>query len=80
MIPTQPQVRAYTTDYLTDGARHWESTADNWESVYVRVRNGLQSIGWEGDAADAAMTASHTDLLKVGGHVDHLRATAKLAT
>lgn len=80
MIPTQPQVRAYNTDHLTDGARHWESAGDNWESVYVRVRNGLQSIGWEGEAADAAMTASDIDLRKVLGHVDHLRATAKLAT
>lgn len=80
MIPTQPELRAYSTDHLTDGARHWENTADNWEAVYVRVRNGLHSIGWEGDAADAAMVASHTDLSKVLGHVDHLRATAKLAT
>jgi hypothetical protein len=34
--------------------------------VYTRVKNQLPSIGREGDAADAAMTASQTDLLKEG--------------
>lgn len=39
----------------------------------------LGSIGWEGDAADAAIQAAHMDAAKVAGHADHLRVTAKTA-
>jgi hypothetical protein len=80
MMPTQSQVKAYTTDHLVSAARHWDDTAGNWEAVFTRVRDQLGSIGWEGDAADAAIQASHMDAAKVATHADQLRAAAKMAS
>ena len=43
------------------------------------MRDQLGSIGWEGDAADAAIQTPHMDAAKVVGHADRLRVTAKTA-
>lgn len=39
MLPTLAQLRAWDTDHLINAANYWTDTADQWEEVFIQLRN-----------------------------------------
>lgn len=79
MTATLSQIRAWSTQHLTDAAGYWSNTADQWEDTFLRMRNQSQAIGWRGAGGDALRQRTGADLSIVSGKADQLRQAARIA-
>jgi hypothetical protein len=79
MVASLSQIRAWSTEHLVDAASSWTKTADQWEDVFVRMRNQSYSIAWQGDGGDGLRQRTGADLPIVSGKADQLRQAAGIA-
>ncbi|GAB2993491.1 hypothetical protein [Mycobacterium bourgelatii] len=79
MLPTLAQLRAWDTDHLINAANYWTDTADQWEEVFIQLRNEAHSVAWSGAGGDAIRERTTADLSIVDGKVTQLRNAAALA-
>jgi hypothetical protein len=79
MVASLSQIRAWSTEHLVDAASSWTTTADQWEDVFVRMRNQSHSIAWKGDGGDGLRQRTGADLPLVSSKADQLRQAAGIA-
>ena len=79
MPATLSQIRAWSTQHLTDAAAYWTQTADRWEDAFLTMRNESHSIAWKGAGGDALRQRTTADLSVVTGKADLLRQAARIA-
>ncbi|ATO63622.1 hypothetical protein BB737_02100 [Mycobacterium avium subsp. hominissuis] len=79
MPVTLSQVRAWTTEHLVNAASYWSKTADQWEDVFLQMRNQSYSITWKGAGGDGLRQRTGADLSVVSGKADQLRKAAGIA-
>ncbi|OCB33699.1 hypothetical protein A5675_21640 [Mycobacterium malmoense] len=79
MAVTLSQIRAWSTQHLTDAASYWSKTADQWEDTFLTMRNQSQSIVWKGAGGDALRQRTGGDYTLVSGKADELRQAAGVA-
>jgi hypothetical protein len=73
------EVRAYTTDHLTDAAQYWEHIADRWEDTTWAVNNQALALDWEGQGYEALKARTNADHLATARHAEKLRDAAGIA-
>ena len=78
-IPSLSQLLAWPTEHLTDAADHWEAVGGRSYGVANEVWRDALSIDWQGKAADALRTATHSDMMTISAVADQLQAAAKVA-
>lgn len=76
---TLSQIRAWSTQHLTDAAAYWTQTADKWEDTFLTMRNESHSVPWQGAGGDALRQRTAEDLSTVTGKADLLRQAAGIA-
>ncbi|WP_293039842.1 hypothetical protein [Mycobacterium sp.] len=79
MAATLSQIRAWSTEHLTDAASHWNRTADQWEDAFLQMRNQSHAIAWKGAGGDALRQRVAADLSTVSGKAAQLRRAAGIA-
>lgn len=79
MAVTLSQIRGWTTDHLTNAAGYWSQTADQWDDVFLTMRNQSQSIAWKGAGGDALRQRTGADYTLVSDKADKLRQAAGIA-
>ncbi|BBY13759.1 hypothetical protein [Mycobacterium marseillense] len=79
MPATLSQIRAWSTEHLTNAASYWTKTADEWEDVFLTMRNQSYAVAWQGAGGDALRQRTSTDLPVVNGKADQLRQAAGVA-
>ncbi|CAM3050917.1 hypothetical protein BST27_14890 [Mycobacterium intermedium] len=79
MLPTLSQLRAWDTEHLINAANNWTATADQWEEVFIQIRNQAHSVAWSGAGGDALRDRTTADLSTVDSKVAQLRNAAALA-
>ncbi len=79
MPATLSQIRAWGTEHLTNAASYWTKTADQWEDVFLQMRNQSYSIAWKGDGGDGLRQRTGADLPIVSSKADQLRQAAGIA-
>lgn len=52
MLPTLSHIRAWDTEHLIEAAYYWTKVADQWEDVFLEMRNRSHFIAWEGAGGD----------------------------
>ncbi|ARG74736.1 hypothetical protein B1T51_09905 [Mycobacterium kansasii] len=52
-MATLSQVRTWSTQHLIEAAGYWTKTADQWEDVFLQMRNQSHTLIWEGAGGDA---------------------------
>jgi hypothetical protein len=78
-LPSLSQLLDWPTEHLTDAAAHWEVVAERNYGLANQVWRDASSVDWEGNAADALRTATHSDMIATGEAADQLQAAAKVA-
>lgn len=78
-MPTLSQILAWDTEHLIEAANYWAKTADQWEDVFLRMRNQSHTIVWEGAGGDALRQRTAADLPIVSAKADQLREAARIA-
>jgi hypothetical protein len=78
-FPGLSQLLAWPTEHLTEAAEYWEAVGGRSYGVANQVWHDALSIDWQGEAADALRTATHTDMLTTGAVADQLQEAAKVA-
>ncbi|MHA7652752.1 hypothetical protein ACX9NE_20065 [Mycobacterium sp. ML4] len=73
MPATLSQIRAWSTEHLIDAAAYWTKTADQWEDVFLQMRNQSYAIAWNGAGGDALRQRTSADLPIVSAKADLLR-------
>ncbi|WP_231986671.1 hypothetical protein [Mycobacterium sp. 852002-40037_SCH5390672] len=76
---TLSQIRAWSTQHLTDAAGYWSKTADQWDDAFLQMRNQSHSIAWKGAGGDALRQRTTSDLSTVSSRADQLRQAAGIA-
>jgi hypothetical protein len=79
MPATLSQIRAWSTEHLINAANYWTRTADQWEDVFLQMRNQSYSLSWQGAGGDALRQRTGADLPVVSGKADQLRQAAEIA-
>lgn len=79
MPATLSQIRAWSTEHLVDAAGFWTKTADQWEDVFLQMRNQSYAIAWQGAGGDALRERTSADLPIVSAKADQLRQAAMIA-
>jgi hypothetical protein len=79
ILASLSQIRAWSTEHLVDAASYWTKTADQWEHVFIRMRNQSYSIAWKGDGGDGLRQRTGADLPIVSSKADQLRQAAGIA-
>jgi hypothetical protein len=79
MPATLSQIRAWSTEHLVDAASYWTTTADQWEDVFLQMRNQSYSIAWQGAGGDGLRQRTGADLPIVNAKADQLRQAAGIA-
>ena len=79
MPTTLSQIRAWSTDHLVDAATYWNKTADQWEDVFVQMRNQSYAMAWQGAGGDGLRQRTGADLPTVSAKADQLRQAAGIA-
>src|SRR5271166_2442209 len=77
--PGLSQLLAWPTEHLTEAADHWETVGERSYGVANGVWRDALSIDWQGKAADALRTATHSDMMTTSAVADQLQAAAKVA-
>lgn len=62
MVLTLSQVQAWRTEHLIEAATYWSKTADQWEDVFLQMRNQSHTLVWEGAGGDALRQRTGADL------------------
>jgi len=78
-LPCLSQLLEWPTEHLTDAAEHWEVVAERNYALANQVWRDASSVDWEGQAADALRTATHSDMMAVSAAADQLQTAAKVA-
>jgi hypothetical protein len=78
-LPGLSQLMAWPTEHLTDAAERWEAVAQRSYGVANQIWQDASSVEWQGRAADALRTATHSDMMATGAAADHLQSAAKVA-
>jgi len=78
-LPDLSQLVAWPTDHLTDAAEHWEAVAERNYGVANQIWQDASSVEWQGDAANALRSATHSDMLATSAAADHLQRAAQIA-
>jgi hypothetical protein len=71
--PTLTQIRDYQPIHLIDAAPYWSEQADHWRFHTAGAHQDLDSLGWTGINASAAIpaaAATHATALAASGPVD----------
>lgn len=79
MPATLSQIRAWRTEHLVDAAGYWTKTADQWEDVFLQMRNQSYAITWNGAGGDGLRQRTSADLPIVSAKADLLRQAAGIA-
>ncbi|KAA1250871.1 hypothetical protein F0Q45_07415 [Mycobacterium simiae] len=79
MPATLSQIRAWSTEHLIDAASYWTRTADQWEDVFLQMRNQSYAITWNGAGGDALRERTGADLPIVSAKADQLGQAAAIA-
>ena len=79
MLPTLSQIQAWDTEHLIEAATYWSKTANQWEDVFLRMRNQSHTIIWEGAGGDGLRQRTSADLQIVSGIADQLRQATRIA-
>ncbi|QUR68930.1 hypothetical protein [Mycobacterium spongiae] len=79
MVATLSQVRAWSTEHLVDAATYWTTTADQWEDVFLQMRNQSHTVTWQGAGGDALRSRTGADLAVVSAKADQLRQASTIA-
>ncbi|MBX9979728.1 MAG: hypothetical protein K2Z76_09155 [Mycobacterium gordonae] len=79
MAPTLSEISAWDTEHLIAAARHWTTTADRWEDVFLDMRNEAHFLVWEGAGGEGLRQRTSDDLSIVSGKVDQLRQASAVA-
>ncbi|VBA54935.1 hypothetical protein LAUMK142_04877 [Mycobacterium pseudokansasii] len=78
-MATLSQVRAWSTEHLIEAAGYWTRTADQWEDVFLRMRNQSHTLVWEGAGGDALRQRTGADFAVVSAKAEQLRQASKIA-
>lgn len=78
-LPSLSQLFAWSTEHLTDAAERWEVVAERNYGLANQVWQDASSVDWQGHAADALRTATHSDMIATGAAADQLQTAAKVA-
>ena len=78
-LPGLSQLLAWPTEHLTDAAEHWEVVAARNYGLASQVWRDASSVDWQGHAADALRTDTHSDMIAASAAADQLQAAAKVA-
>ncbi|VBA61453.1 hypothetical protein LAUMK41_04829 [Mycobacterium attenuatum] len=78
-MATLSQVRAWSTEHLIEAAGYWTKTADQWEDVFLQMRNQSHTLVWEGAGGDALRERTGADFTVVSAKADQLRQASKIA-
>lgn len=79
MVPTLSQVRTWSTEHLIEAATYGTKTADQWEDVFLHMRNQSHTLVWEGAGGEALRTRTGADFAVVSAKADQLRQASKIA-
>lgn len=79
MPATLSQIRAWRTEPLVEAASYWTATADQWEDVFLQMRNGSYAVAWHGAGGDELRQRTGADLPLVSAKADQLRRAAGIA-
>src|ERR1700722_13440630 len=77
-LPSLSQLLDWPTQHLTDAAEDWEVVAERNYGLANQVWRDASSVDWQGHAADALRTATHSDMIAASAAADQLQAAAKL--
>jgi hypothetical protein len=78
-LPSLSQLLDWPTEHLTDAAEQWEAVAERNYGLANQVWRDASSVDWQGHAADALRTATHSDMIATSAAADQLQAAAKVA-
>ena len=78
-LPSLSQLFDWSTEHLTDAAEHWEVVAERNYGLANQVWQDASSVDWQGHAADALRTATHSDMIATSAAADQLQKAAKVA-
>jgi hypothetical protein len=78
-FPGLSELLAWPTDHLAEAADYWQTIGERCYGVTNQVWCDALSIDWQGEAADALRTATHSDMLTTSAVADQLQAAAKVA-
>ncbi|MFV1503223.1 hypothetical protein [Mycobacterium kansasii] len=78
-MATLSQVRTWSTQHLIEAAGYWTKTADQWEDVFLQMRNQSHTLMWEGAGGDALRARTGADFTVVSAKADQLRQASKIA-
>jgi hypothetical protein len=78
-LPSLSQLLDWPTEHLTDAAEHWEVVAERNYGLANQVWRDASSIDWQGHAADALRTGTHSDMIAASAAADQLQTAAKVA-
>ncbi|MFZ0231308.1 MAG: hypothetical protein WA622_05470 [Mycobacterium sp.] len=77
--PSLSQLLDWPTEHLTDAAEHWEAVAERNYGLANQVWQDASFVDWQGNAADALRTATHSDMIAASAAADQLQTAAKVA-
>ncbi|MGA8330269.1 MAG: hypothetical protein WB777_13350 [Mycobacterium sp.] len=78
-LPSLSQLLDWPSEHLTDAAEHWEAVAERNYGLANQVWQDASSVDWQGNAADALRTATHSDMIAASAAADQLQTAAKVA-
>jgi hypothetical protein len=78
-IPGLSELMDWPTEHLTDAATHWEAVAERSYGLANQIWRDASSVDWQGNAADALRTATHSDMLTTSAAADQLQTAAQVA-
>ncbi|MDM4142592.1 MULTISPECIES: hypothetical protein [Mycobacterium] len=78
-VPGLSSLLAWPTDHLAEAAAHWEAVAERSYGVANQVWRDALSVDWQGEAAEALRTATHSDMMTASAAADQLQRAAKIA-
>ncbi|WP_310784294.1 hypothetical protein [Mycobacterium sp. Z3061] len=78
MLPTLSEINAWDTQHLIAAARHWTTAADQWECVFLQVRNEAHFLMWQGAGGEGLRQRTRDDLSIVSADADQLRQASAI--
>lgn len=64
---------------MIEAATYWTATADQWEDVFLQMRNQSHTLVWDGAGGDALRERTGTDFAIVSAKADQLRQASRIA-
>jgi hypothetical protein len=78
-FPSLSQLLAWPTQHLTEAADQWDVVGERSYGLAQQVWRDSLSIDWQGEAADALRTATHSDMMTTSAAAEQLQTAAKVA-